>query len=183
MSFLIFASSLAAQAHEGQKRKYTGRPYVEHPFRVASRVIEHLKSMTQKYPWHKEAIVAAAMLHDVLEDTQATEQDVFSNSCQETLGFVKWLTNPSKDRTDLNRAERKEMDREHLRKAPWEVKLIKLVDRIDNLGEMGDAPWDFKLKYAQESILLLDAIGDADAELAAELLKLAERRKKEAALP
>ena len=67
-------------------------------------------------------------------------------------------------------AERKAADREHLQVIPHEAKLIKLCDRIDNLGEMGNAPLDFLDTYAAESELLLtEALNGTDAGLESEL--------------
>ena len=56
-----------------------------------------------------------------------------------------------------------------------EAKIIKLLDRIDNLQEMVEAPGNFRRKYCDESRLLADVIGDADPELKAELLEGIER--------
>lgn len=57
---IIQAAQFAAQAHQGQARKYTGRPYIEHPGRVAARVMV-LRDVA-------EPVVCAAWMHDVLED-------------------------------------------------------------------------------------------------------------------
>ena len=50
-----------------------------------------------------------------------------------------------------------------------------LLDRIDNLQEMVDAPSNFRRKYGEESRLLADVIGDADPELKAELLDCVQK--------
>jgi hypothetical protein len=55
-----------------------------------------------------------------------------------------------------------------------EAKIIKLLDRIDNLQEMAGAPGGFRRKYCDESRLLAEVIGDADPELKAELLDCVE---------
>ena len=175
MNLILAAAHLARRAHEGQKRKYTGRPYIEHPARVAGKVGLYVNVI--------EEMVAAAYLHDVLEDTQATYQEIVAATNQATADLVKWVTNPSKQHPNLRREERKAMDREHLRWAPWEAKIIKLTDRIDNLLEMGGAPWDFQVLYAQESIMLAEAVGDVDAFLKKDLIDIAERMKLKAALP
>lgn len=175
MSIILAAARLATQAHEGQKRKYTGRDYIEHPARVAGRVALQ--------PNAREDMVAAAFLHDTLEDTQATDADILVATNADVLHLVRGLTNPSKGRKDLRRDERKAMDREHLRWTSWDVKIIKLIDRIDNLLEMSGAPWDFMALYAQESLLLAEVIGDADSKLKNDLIALATERKTQAALP
>jgi (p)ppGpp synthase/HD superfamily hydrolase len=60
MNLIIKAADLANIAHEGQKRKYNGRPYIEHLMRVAGRVTLLSDSTEEE--------IAAAWLHDVIED-------------------------------------------------------------------------------------------------------------------
>lgn len=168
MSLIIAAAKLAHELHKGQIRKYTNRPYIEHPIRVAGR----LATMSCA----DEISVAAAFLHDVIEDCDVTKERLIdllsgvgstSSPCC-IASYVQMLTNPSKG-SSLNRAARKEMDREHLRNAPKMIKIIKLIDRIDNLNEMSNADIGFIRKYCEESKLLADAIGDADSSLYHEL--------------
>ena len=175
MSIILRAAQLARKAHEGQKRKYTGRAYIEHPARVAGKI--------GLYVMATDEMVAAAYLHDVLEDTQATMSDILGVTSVDVAEYVRWMTNPSKQYPKLRREERKAMDREHLAKAPWQVKVIKMTDRIDNLLEMGGAPWDFKVMYAQESIMLAEAVGDVDEYMKNDLVALAKSMKEKAALP
>ncbi len=165
MSLIIKAAALANRAHEGQKRKYSGLPYVHHPARVAARVAL-LGNVT-------EVMVAAAFVHDVVEDTVVKLPEIEELLGSDVADLVSWLTNPSKG-MNLNRSERKAIDRAHLSKAPREAKVIKLADRIDNLREMTDAPEDFRKLYGAETLLLLDAIGASDNLLSYELRELAE---------
>lgn len=160
------AWNLAREAHRGQKRKYTGDDYLCHPVRVASRVMMR--------PDAKGFMVAAALLHDVIEDCGLTEEDLRREfrgwrDGDLAVDVVVALTNPSKRHPGLKRAERKKMDREHLANQLWEVKVIKLLDRIDNVNEMDKAPDDFVRVYCEESMALADAIGGADEALRAEL--------------
>lgn len=163
MNLILRAAELAYRAHEGQTRKYDGMPYIHHPARVAGR--------TAVLPGATEDMVAAAYLHDVLEDTTVPYDEIARVTNPQVANYVRWMTNPSKG-SKLSREERKAMDREHLRKAPKEVKRIKMLDRIDNLRDMAGAESDFKKLYAKESILLYDVIGDG-SEIAVELFKLA----------
>lgn len=165
-SLILRAAKLAAQAHEGQTRKYTNRPYVEHPARVAGRVALR--------PDATEDMVAAAFLHDVVEDTEIKLEDIRSILNPEVARLVGEMTNTSKI-TDpkLPRAERKKMDRDRLAQVSYEVKIIKLLDRIDNVREMTGAPSGFIRIYAEESLLLATVIGDADIELKKELIEAA----------
>jgi len=164
MNLILKAAALAREAHSGQRRKYNDLPYVVHPARVAGRVAIH--------PDATEDMVAAAFLHDVVEDTTVLIETIRRETNPEVAGFVRWMTNPSKGLKIL-RAERKKMDREHLARAPWQVKIIKLIDRIDNLTEMTGAPEDFARLYADESFRLVEAIGEADTGLKAELIERA----------
>jgi len=160
------ASRMACEAHEGHRRKYTKRPYVEHPQRVAARVAAHPGSTLE--------MVAAAWLHDVLEDTAVSAEAIEEAVSPGVAALVRELTNPSRG-SDLPRAERKAMDREHLARISDEAKVIKMIDRIDNLGELGSAPRPFRALYAMESERLAEAIGDADAVLREELAAAARR--------
>lgn len=164
-NIIITAAQMATAAHQGQQRKYTGRDYIEHPYRVAMRVAAR--------PDATEEMVAAALLHDTLEDTTLTLKDLIEAFGQKVAQMVWDLTNPSKSHPEMNRAQRKEMDRVHLGETDWQVKTIKLLDRIDNLREMDGAPSEFKKRYAKESALLADAIGQVDPALRQELLDAA----------
>jgi len=168
MSLIIRAAALAARAHSGQKRKYTGFPYITHPARVAG--------MAGILPGVTEEMVAAAYLHDVLEDTNVTRHEIEAETNTQVGFYVDCMTNKSKG-TGLPREKRKQMDRDRLATMPVEVKKIKLLDRIDNLREMTDSPADFKALYAEESLLLLQAIGDGDSDLAQTLRAIAEAMK------
>ena len=160
MSLILAAARFAKEAHGGQSRKFNGLPYITHPARVAGRVAIHDIA--------SEETVAAAFLHDVMEDcgTQRTTlEDLFGD---EIAKLVSELTNPSKG-SPLPRGKRKKIDRDHLRTVSREAKIIKLIDRIDNLQEMHGAPNDFIEIYTAESQLLKGAIGDADPKLSQEL--------------
>jgi (p)ppGpp synthase/HD superfamily hydrolase len=117
-------------------------------------------------------MVAAGFLHDFKEDTTVPFETIQQLISPEVSFIVSWLTNSSKG-SSAPRAERKAADRRKLSDAPWEAKLIKLLDRIDNLRDMEGAPPSFKTMYADESFLLVDVIGDADADLRKELLAAA----------
>jgi len=164
-NLMYAALNFAHKHHAGQVRKYGGAPFVTHPIRVCSRVM--------MLPDHTITMCIAALLHDTVEDCEDVDLDVISSTFgARVCDLVRWLTNPSKQRGDLPRAERKELDRDHAAEAPREAKLIKLIDRIDNLREMDDAPDAFLAKYLGESKLLAEAIGDAGHGLQKELLDL-----------
>jgi (p)ppGpp synthase/HD superfamily hydrolase len=166
VSLILRAAAFARRAHAQQRRKYVDRPYIIHPARVAGRVAAHRHAT--------ETMVAAAFLHDVVEDTPYSTADVSHEFGPEVARLVEELTNPSKG-MKAPRRERKRLDRQHLTVVSAEAKIIKLLDRIDNLQEMATAPDGFRRVYCEESRLLADVIGDADSELRAELLDCVER--------
>ena len=146
--------------------KYSDEEYVTHPIRVSERV----KGYTQD-----ENVVAATILHDVLEDTDVDESTLREIFGDKITDLVVELTNPSKelDLTETSRAERKAVDREHLLHVSDEAKLIKLLDRIDNLNDLGGWPGKknkFKELYANESLLLAEVIGNVNPGLYKELV-------------
>ena len=148
MSLVKEAREFAKVAHASQKRKYTGTPYADHPIRVAEEA--------ERLGMPQAAVIAAA-LHDVEEDAPQFIPQMKEKFGEEVAALVHWMTNPSKGSPAI-RAKRKEVDRRHLAGAPMEVKLIKALDRLDNILEMGGAQGDFRFTYAGESILLAEAL-------------------------
>lgn len=165
MNKIIVAAKFAARAHAGQRRKWTDAPYIMHPARVAGRAILS--------PEADEAMVAAAWLHDTMEDCDVSAGVLEEFFGARVLSLVQWLTNASKG-SMLPRAERKKLDREKLAGAPITAKQIKLIDRIDNLRELpctADTVGFCQL-YAEESRLLVPIIAAGSPELACELLNV-----------
>jgi (p)ppGpp synthase/HD superfamily hydrolase len=124
------AARFAEVAHAGQVRKFSGVPYVTHVRRVAAAA--HQFGLG-------EAAVEAALLHDVVEDTDHTISDILNEFGVEVAGYVWGLTNaqgrgvatPGID----NRAKRKGLDRGWYGTRDAIVRSIKLLDVIDNLGD------------------------------------------------
>lgn len=163
MSLERRAKIFAKRAHEGQKRKYTGEPYINHP----ANVVNLVKSVK-----HTEEMLAAAWLHDTVEDTDVTIMDILDNFGPEVAMLVKFLTDASKPE-DGNRSVRKEIDRKHIAQAPPEAKTIKLADLIDNTISIVDRDPKFALVYLREKELLLEVLKEGDKKL----LRMATRLK------
>jgi len=140
----LFAT--AAHAAVGQRRKYTNEPYIVHPQEVAEIVF--------RVP-HNEAMLAAAWLHDVVEDTQVTHYDLIREFGDEVSNLVFWLTDISKPE-DGNRERRKMLDRLHIAGAPSSAQTIKLADTISNLKSIGEHDPEFALVYFEEKRLLVE---------------------------
>lgn len=146
------AYEFAKHWHMGQVRKYTGEPYITHPVAVAKRVAG-LRCATVD-------MVVAALCHDVIEDTQATYQDMvdygLAGPC---VDLVRQLTDVSK-LGDGNRATRKAIDREHTAKASDQAKVIKLADLIDNFHSITTHDPGFSKVFVREMDLILGRIRD-----------------------
>ena len=149
----VFAT--AAHAAVGQTRKYTGEPYVVHPMEVAS-IVESVGGT--------ETMVAAALLHDVLEDTGVTVDVLEEQFGSEVTNLVLWLTDISKPE-DGNRSTRKALDRQHSAAAPAAAQTIKVADLISNSRSIVAHDPGFAKVYLEEKRLLLDLLIRADPTL------------------
>jgi len=154
--------AMAAHAAVGQKRKYTGEPYIVHPAEVAK--------IVAGVPGSTPDMVAAAWLHDVVEDTGCTFTDVHMAFGIDIATLVGWLTDVSKPE-DGNRAHRKAMDRAHSAEAPVEAQTIKLADLISNSRSIVQHDPAFAKTYLEEKRLLLEVMTKGDPTLMAEARK------------
>jgi (p)ppGpp synthase/HD superfamily hydrolase len=154
--------AMAAHAAVGQKRKYTGQPYIVHPAEVAS--------IVARVPGATPDMVAAAWLHDVVEDTGCTYTDIHMGFGADIATLVGWLTDVSKPE-DGNRAKRKAIDRAHTAEAPAEAQTIKLADLISNSRSIMEHDPEFAKVYLEEKRLLLEVLTKGDPGLHAEASK------------
>ena len=151
----VFAT--AAHAAVGQLRKYTHEPYIVHPAEVVS--------IVQTVP-HTEAMLAAAWLHDVVEDTGVTIETERAEFGTAVADLVSWLTDVSRPEQG-NRAHRKALDRAHTAAAPAEAQTIKCADMISNTASIMAHDAEFARTYLAEKRLLIEVMTRADAELLA----------------
>ena len=151
----VFAT--AAHAACGQLRKYTYEPYIVHPAEVVS--------IVSTVP-HTEAMLAAAWLHDVVEDTGVTLETVRAEFGEEVADLVGWLTDVSRPEQG-NRATRKAIDRAHTAMAPAAAQTVKLADLISNARSIMEHDETFARTYLAEKKLLLEVMTKGDATLMA----------------
>jgi hypothetical protein len=151
------ARHYATQAHKriNHRRKYTNQPYDIHLKAVAERV-----GSVSDDP----EMIAAAWLHDTVEDTPVTFHDIEKEFGQEIGQLVSDLTDVSKI-SDGNRAVRKAIDRAHLAQAEPRAKTIKLADLIDNCRDICSNNPRFARVYLTEMAALLEVLGDGDTKL------------------
>ena len=117
------ALEICINAHKGQIRKGDGKPYFIHPLMVALKLASYGAS---------PEVIAAALTHDVLEDTNYTKEDLENELNSNVLGMVEALTqveNPSWKEKKLGYIE-------SVRNAGIDVKLISVADKIHNLESL-----------------------------------------------
>lgn len=136
------AFELAYEAHRNQKRK-TGEPYIIHPIAVARIVAEEL--MLGANP------VIAAFLHDVVEDTPYTIDDIENQFGKDVAFLVRVVTKPKKASYDTS----KQVDnyRQMLESMQYDIRaiLIKLADRLHNMRTLSSMRADKQMKIAGET--------------------------------
>lgn len=158
----VFAT--AAHAAVGQVRKYTGEPYTVHLDEVAT-IVKSVK--------HTDAMIAAAYLHDTVEDTEVTFDLIEQEFGMHIADQVRWLTDISTPEMG-NRAYRKAMDRAYISNASHEAQTVKLADLISNTRSIVKHDRRFARVYLEEKRLLLEVLTHGDSSLrdmAVDLLK------------
>jgi len=152
VAVILRAFEIGAVAHDGQTRK-TGEPYILHPVAVAS----ILASMRMDY-----SSVAAAILHDTIEDTPLTKQEIESRFSEEIADLVDGVTKLDK----MKFRTRLEADAESFRKLllamsrDLRVIFIKLADRLHNMRTLGSMTADSKRRIARETLDIYAPIAD-----------------------
>lgn len=146
------AFGFAMRAHAGQFRKYTNAPYFDHCVEVARLVSDRTAD---------REIWAAAILHDVIEDTDAKASDLAERFGNRVLSLVAEVTDVYTKQAypDLNRFVRKRREAERLGRISDEAKLIKLCDLQDNMTSIVRYDPDFAVTYLREKADVLEAMG------------------------
>jgi len=143
------AASFAARAHRHQTRRDGKTPYVAHVFRVAMTVRD-------VFGCDDEVCLAAALLHDTIEDTGADFDEIAEGFGAEVARCVAALTK----NMSLPEAERESDYDARLAKADWRARLVKLADQYDNLSDLcgGDAAFCARaVKRAHRAVKLAEA--------------------------
>lgn len=148
--------SRAAHQAVGQRRKYTEKPYYLHPQAVAATVMEHGGT---------ENMIAAALLHDVLEDTQVLPIDLAQEFNTHVMTLVYELTDQFTDPAYGNRAYRKSLETARLTGISPEAQTIKYADLIDNTRSIVEYDPDFAKVYLPEKRQILNSMTAGDPKL------------------
>lgn len=174
MTKVVKALEFANEAHTGQIRKYTDEPYINHPIAVASTI--------QSIYWKDESVISAALLHDVVEDTPVTIQDIEESFGPLITKLVEGLTDvyTSKAFPKISRKERKKLECWRLFNCSGLVKEIKLADLIDNTISIVNFDPEFAKVYIKEKEELIQALETPNAYsplLTTAILQIIEAKK------
>lgn len=152
------ALEFARRAHGQQQRKFTFEPYIEHPKRVAE--------MIKRVP-HTDAMICAAYLHDVVEDTHVTHQEIEVHFGKEIARLVHELTDEYMKEAypGLNRKTRKKKEVARQASISVEAKTIKLADVIDNTRDIIKHDRNFAVRYIPEMEALVEVLQGGDFQL------------------
>lgn len=158
---LLRALDLAATKHRDQRRKDQPKsPYINHPIAVASLLWE--------CGVHDETAVLAGILHDTIEDTATTREELAALFGAQVADVVAEVT----DDKSLPKDRRKELQVEHAPHLSRTAKLVKLADKTCNVRDLIESPpADWPLERKQQYLVwakqVVDGLREASPELAA----------------
>jgi (p)ppGpp synthase/HD superfamily hydrolase len=138
------AKKFAMERHGTQVRKFEKTPYIYHPISVATRLMEFTND---------EEMIAAAYLHDVLEDTDTSYHEIKEYFNQNIANLVRELTN---DKQDAQIIGKHVYITKKINSMTERARLIKFIDREDNVKEIGNTPKEFQKRYANETAYILN---------------------------
>lgn len=171
-----YVKDLADHAHGEQVRKYTGEKYIVHPVRVME--------MTHQFN-HDTCVLAAALLHDVLEDTpvtaEALEKNLLRMMSREEVSKVVQLVVELTDvfvkesYPKLNRRIRKEKEAKRLSEVSADAQTIKYADIIDNVKDIVSQDADFAKVYVREAKKMLQLMDAGTPQLREKAVNLVEK--------
>lgn len=167
---ILSAAHYAAEKHAAQKRKgAAGEPYINHLIEVA-----HLVSTALAEP--DANLIAAALLHDVVEDTGVTGDEVAERFGPDVAALVAEVT----DDKSLPKAERKRLQVENAPRKSPRAQMIKLADKTSNLRALlASPPADWSVERKREYFLwaqrVVDGLSSPNPVLKAEFERIVAR--------
>lgn len=154
LPLLFKALNYAAEQHKAQRRKgMESVPYINHPIKVTNII-------TQFIPDTSDELICASILHDVVEDTDATIDDIKNKFGDLIASIVQEVT----DDKSLSKAESRIKQIENAPKLSYNAKIIRVCDKISNVRDIcGEniPDWDYKTKieylnWAEQVVFALD---------------------------
>lgn len=165
----------AAKAHGDQRRKFIDEPYIQHPIRVMEICSEYTSD---------HAVLAAALLHDVVEDTPLRKEEIHfflltlmdAVTAERTVKLVDALTDrfTKTNYPEWNRRKRKLKESDRLGNAVADAQTIKYADIIDNSNEFANQDTDFVPVFLRECLALLKKMDKGNAALRKRALDVVE---------
>ena len=135
LSLVIRAAEFAAHKHRDQRRKdANATPYINHPLALA-RILTAEGGVTDA------PTIAAALLHDTIEDTETTPTELDREFGADIRSIVEEVTDDKR----LDKADRKRLQIEHAAHISHKAQLVKLADKIANIRDVASSPpdrWD-----------------------------------------
>ena len=172
---LSIITGLAIRAHGDQRRKFEPEPYITHLTRVMNTCREYSQDI---------ALLSAALLHDTLEDTTMTGNEIYTGlvpvlgevNAGRTLELVKELTDQfTKDKyPKWNRRKRKQKEAERLGKTSADAQTIKYADILDNSLTIVNAGDDFVRTYLFEGRAILNEMKKGNQALRERVIQVVE---------
>jgi (p)ppGpp synthase/HD superfamily hydrolase len=155
----------AAHAKVGQRRKFTDEPYIVHPVEVMGLLVAYAP-----FRYKRETVLSAAILHDTVEDTFATLEEIERLFGSEVAGYVDGLTDkfPSgyeENGVVLNRRQRKQAEAGRLSATCDVVQTIKCADLLSNTRTIVQFDPDFAKTYIPEKRAILENLSKADRSM------------------
>ena len=135
------ALAFATKAHKGQYRT-GGEEYIVHPIRVAENVKKYKESS------ELDMLIAAAYLHDTIEDTSTTHYDIVKEFGPGIASIVLELTTDEDMKKELGKKRYLQIKLKNM--SSWAL-VIKLCDRLDNVSDMKKCSEEFIKKYVDET--------------------------------
>lgn len=159
----------AKEKHGNQKRKFTGEPYIVHP----EAVFRLLTQVTEDVP-----VLAAALLHDVVEDTNVTYADIKQKFTEKIADLVLELTNDQDRIRILGKAD---YMAQKLNTMSDRAFMIKLADRLDNVRGLASCDPAFSKRYVEETeamfAKLQRKLDKHESAFIAEILKICKKTR------
>ncbi len=149
IGMILKAMRFSAEKHNDQRRKDSkSSPYINHPIEVA-------ETLWTVGGVRDQALIAAAILHDTIEDTDATPEELGREFGGEVLNLVLEVT----DDKSLPKEVRKQLQIETAAHKSPRAKLLKLADKICNVKDIVNSPpADWPLKRRQEYLLWTEKV-------------------------
>lgn len=142
------AISYATEMHQFQYR-HDGSAYINHPLRVANYVRKYKTSS------NLEDLYIAAILHDIIEDTEGTYYDIIKLFGPQVASIVLELTNDENLKHEVGKTKYLEIKMKNM--SSWAL-VIKLCDRLDNITDVISSTEIFRNKYVKETIEIINYI-------------------------